>query len=734
MNFPACSVRDIFLRVAPASQPGIQTHCLTRRLGFFVAAVALLAISPLAKAQTTFVGSWIQYVPGIYEDSIDEINVQSWSGEPWLRPGYSYIGIRSYNVETIGGGERVDIYQWRRVLQEPAQIPQTDNHWNNANVWTDGVPSGTTDARITKSGSLVLPTINETTAVARSLTVFDADNTNSVMRFELQNGALSLTPTSAFDTALRVGVANANGEHRYNELVLNNSSLTSSGFAEIGKGSGQAGSGELYAKMNIGNGSGWFHPAGLIELGGDGGKGNLWIEDGGLLAGSLLPGAAIDPRLVIRPESFLDVSSTGTVRLSELIVNSGYWEVDIWPASYGVWIAGHLDAGLLHLGESAQGTALLNPYSDARIGQIIIENSSLLRLSVASVSAASIDINDGVLSEEGGNLTVGTAGDPGTTTIMTLGRDSGSSGLLRITGNGLEGATVTVHGAVQLGRDGHASLKVDDGSSMTINGHLSIASNGAGDGELHILGTVSAQNISVGTNASDMDYGGIPDSPSPAGQATLRVEGGTLNVTGTSVEMEWPFPHTIHNAGSLNLGSNDLLEGFGTIAFTSPDGGRLQAIGTVAPGLAWSGYDHTGGLLIQGNLKLSNATFALGRAFGTLKIDLGGNAAGQFDVLHVTGNADIDGATLEISLLDGYAPQPGATFYFLPVDGLLTGMFGTVIDHTGLGLTLADLSLAPGGGVMLTMPVFAIPEVGTILPALGAALLAGWRLRRKWRR
>jgi hypothetical protein len=38
------------------------------------------------------------------------------------------------------------------------------------------------------------------------------------------------------------------------------------------------------------------------------------------------------------------------------------------------------------------------------------------------------------------------------------------------------------------------------------------------------------------------------------------------------------------------------------------------------------------------------------------------------------------------------------TFYFLPVDGLLTGMFGTVIDHTGLGLTLADLSLAEGGG------------------------------------
>ena len=64
---------------------------------------------------------------------------------------------------------------------------------------------------------------------------------------------------------------------------------------------------------------------------------------------------------------------------------------------------------------------------------------------------------------------------------------------------------------------------------------------------------------------------------------------------------------------------------------------------------------------------------------------------------------------------------------------VLTGMFASLTDHTGLGLTLADLSLAEGGGLMLTIPVSAIPEVGTILPALGAALAAGWRLRRKWR-
>jgi hypothetical protein len=56
------------------------------------------------------------------------------------------------------------------------------------------------------------------------------------------------------------------------------------------------------------------------------------------------------------------------------------------------------------------------------------------------------------------------------------------------------------------------------------------------------------------------------------------------------------------------------------------------------------------------------------------------------------------------------------------------------VDHTGLGLTLDDLSIAPGGGLQLIMPVSAIPEAGTIMPALAAALVAVWRLRRKWRR
>jgi len=84
----------------------------------------------------------------------------------------------------------------------------------------------------------------------------------------------------------------------------------------------------------------------------------------------------------------------------------------------------------------------------------------------------------------------------------------------------------------------------------------------------------------------------------------------------------------------------------------------------------------------------------------------------------VLGNADLTGATVEFSLINGYAPQLGDTFTFLLVGGGLTGMFTTLVDNTGLGLTLNDLALVDGG-MRLTMPASAVPEPSTY------AILAG---------
>lgn len=727
MNSTSHPVPNLLPRVAPASRPGDQTQRAAHRLGLLAVTVALLAISPQVKAQTTFVGEWKVW----HQDPIREYREET-TTPPDANDSSIYTEKQQRWIVRLGQSEPIleDYWHvWDVIYPGVVSGTFNDDHWSTALAWSAGLPDINTEARIGTSLVLQLPTTSQGAATAKSLTIFDANNSDNQLT-SLAGGTLNLTPL-VFNDALRVGVASAGYDPRQSTLTLDGATLTSTGFAKIGVGLPPDAGGELVGTLNLTNNSQWLHPAGLIEIGGGDGRGQLSVDASSLLAGSLLPGAATDPRLVIRPGSYLSAGFASTVRLSELIVDSGHWEAGLLPTGWGAIVNGDLDAGLIHLGESAQGTALLHTNSDARIGQIVIENSSWLELR-ASASAAAIDIHNGVLYAVTGDLTVGTAGDSGTTTIMTLGRDSGSSGLLGLTGN-LPKATVTVHGAVELGRDGHGSMIAHDGTSVTINGDLAIAAYGTGDGELTVSGTVSAQNIQAGTNASDMDYGGSPYSPFPAGMATIRMKGGTLNVTGTSEEVVWPFPNTIHNAGSLKLGSNDLLEGTGTIDFTNPNGGMLLAVGTVAPGLDQTYLDHTGALLIQGDLQLANAQFALTRAFGTLKIDLGGNAAGQFDVLHVTGNADIDGATLEIALVDDYTPPTGATFHFLPVDGLLSGMFASLTDHTGLGLTLADLSLAEGGGLMLTIPVSAIPEVGTILPALGAALAAGWRLRRKWR-
>lgn len=747
-----------------------------------MAAVALLATSPQVKAQTTFVGSWIQYVPGIYGDIV-EMETEDWSGgEPWQRSGYSYVGSRSEYSEASDGildDGWFHFYRWRPILQEPQLIPQTDNHWNNANVWTDGVPSGTTDARITKSGSLILPTINETAAVARSLTVFDADNTIST--FELLNGVLSLTPASVLNTSLKVGVANANGGTRTTVLTLVNSSITSSGFAEIGKG--QAGSGPLSATMIIETGSGWYHPAGLIEIGGAGGDGYLLIKDGGAVAGSLLPGAATDPRVAVNSGSNFVIKHGGTARLSELSVNS---IAGPYYLLFGFGVSGSLETSRLMLGETAPGQADFFTGSDSRLGAVTISRDSELMLqgSNLTVVADTVVIDDGRIKVDalsaGAQLTVGnTASEQGGTRIFELAPASGDLAALSVTGTN---NAVTVRGRAILGGYGAASVTITNGGVLDIRGSATLGEGGSSPGEPFGSGTVNVsgagsifrvQNLEVGYN-----YGDYRGAPSPLGLITVdgggRVEvTGYINGTGWSAlpdaEGNYTEGPTIE-AGRMTLGKNgtlDILAG-GQLAFTDPSGGtavrqygvqtltssgliqgggttatdlgggshidfgtlggKLVNTGTIAPGHSAGWLSLNGDLSFQDPMSFSGDN-------GRLLIELGGTTAGLgYDVLEVLGDVDLTGATVEFSLIDGYAPQQGATYHFLQVSGLLTGMFGSVTDNTGLGLTLGDLSIAPGGGVMLTMPVSAIPEVGTILPALGAILAAGWRLRRKWLR
>jgi len=749
MNSTSRPVPDLLPCVASAARLGIQTRRPTRRLGLLAAAVALLAISPLAKAQTTFVGSWIQYVPPIYGD-IEELNHESYSGDPLARPGYIYVGERREYVDLWGFIDDGWVYyhRWRPIIQEPQFNPQTDNHWNNANVWTDGVPTSTSDARITKAGSLILPTINETAAVARTLTVFDADNTAS--SFELRNGVVSLTPASVFDTALKVGVANANGGERFTELWLVNSTLSSSGFAEIGKG--QAGSGILTAWMIVDSSSRWLHPAGSIEIGGTDGSGFLKIESNGLLAGSLLAGAATDPRVVVHPGGYFQADPSSTVRLSEFVVNAGNWTPGHEPTRWGARISGVFDTGLFHLGASAQGTAYTGAFSNTKLGQVILERASWLDL-LGTATADSIEVRDGML--KAASLTVGTAGGDRTTTIMTLGRDSGSSALLQVpaTPSGGSANVVTVHGAAQLGRYGTANVQVLSGSTLDIRGKATFGQSESYEGGAAGSGTVIVDDGVLRAQEFEIGYSYFAQYGMPAPTGRLNV-GGRVEVTGWTQ----PFipPLSFHYGGYMLVGTGGTLDftaAGGKVLFLDPsDGGTLDSPlaltnhglitggdstgstpllgghidfgdrggtfsnrGTIAPG-------HSAGwLAINGNLTLESSS--------TLLMEIGGTARGSgYDVLSISGDFSA-GGTLAISFLNGFVPTSGTTFDLFDF-GSLNNTFLTINVPEGSTWNLDSL-YATGEVTLLTAA--AIPEVGTILPALAAALVAGWRLRRQWR-
>ena len=63
---------------------------------------------------------------------------------------------------------------------------------------------------------------------------------------------------------------------------------------------------------------------------------------------------------------------------------------------------------------------------------------------------------------------------------------------------------------------------------------------------------------------------------------------------------------------------------------------------------------------------------------GAFNLDLGGTAAGTFDLLNVTGFANIIGGTLNVTLVNGFFPVANDTFTFLTSGGARTGMFSTV--------------------------------------------------------
>jgi outer membrane autotransporter protein len=119
-----------------------------------------------------------------------------------------------------------------------------------------------------------------------------------------------------------------------------------------------------------------------------------------------------------------------------------------------------------------------------------------------------------------------------------------------------------------------------------------------------------------------------------------------------------------------------LIGSYASIASTQTvvnPGGLLSGVGTIHGNLVNSGIvspgDPVGILAVSGNYTQN--------ANGTLRIEAGGSALGQYGILAVAGHASIAG-TLQIVPLNGFQLQIGEKLTFLGAAGGISGNFSTI--------------------------------------------------------
>ncbi len=420
--------------------------------------------------------------------------------------------------------------------------------------------------------------------------------------------------------------------------------------------------------MSIGNAAG---ATGEVDIDGDGSQVNL-------------AGMGTPPSGAVNIGAFVEVGGEGIGRLA--IENGGGMNVDA--------------AGGVFAGVTIGGTASVG----GGVGEVRVSGSN---------SSLNVTGNSGFITvgRNGmGELSVLNGGTVSATWAMSIGHSVGSVGQATVSGAGSSvelkgtagpGSGFSGEGAfLDVGRAGNGHLTIDQGAQFVIdpdgtvtegNGSgFSIGGNqiaGGGAGVINVDGTGSqllvngdfaefwvgtdgagALNITDGAkvvlaNPDGRSAGWVGVKPGSAGTVMVDGNGSELDA-GAMLYLGVDFDGSIGGTGVLNVsnqgvvtasqihvGIGGLIAGDGTLM-----GDVMFSGGTLAPG------NSTGTITIDGDLELG----------ALLDIEIAGTGAGLFDVVSVTGDADVDGGTMTFSFIDGYLPTAGDSFEFLTVGGTLT--------------------------------------------------------------
>jgi T5SS/PEP-CTERM-associated repeat protein len=351
----------------------------------------------------------------------------------------------------------------------------------------------------------------------------------------------------------------------------------------------------------------------------------------------------------------------------------------------------------------------------------LITNFDLLVGFVAG-STATVTQSGGTI-EDGFMFSNSFTGAPGSTVNMTMTGGTHTSRIAYVMGQGQGTSTLNHSGGAIICTTGNGDMVVSDGNANTSTYNVSgtatvnlshdfiVGTFNGSNGTVNQTGGtittarayrigadgVGAWTISGGAmNGGSVFLGDFDDS-----FGTLKISGGSVNLTDLSV--------------GAALASNALPDRVEPDGTNGPQGQALGAHGTLIVSGSAATISLTGNFLANPNDKSSfrRAPFAPGGDNTANLVFEIFNGSGT-SLINATGNADLDGAVVDIDLMSGFTPGVGTTFDL--IKATLFGSTGTGTTQnvgSGTGVTLApedvgafSLAVVPSGGGQVLRATF----------------------------
>jgi hypothetical protein len=380
--------------------------------------------------------------------------------------------------------------------------------------------------------------------------------------------------------------------------------------------------------------------------------------------------------------------SGGTMTVSNAGMNTNAGQFNI-PGGQQLRLAGanFANSGTMYLGGgTVSGSATLNNTSGIISGRGTISsplaNAGTLAVDSGILNVMTAFTNSGEVYLGGGVATLSGSGAVN------------NAGLLR--GDGIVNKAVN--------NDAAGEVRAESGKRIKFT-----AANGINAGQINLQGgaTEFVQPLTNGPTGQIVGRGMLKvggDGLTNNGHVALSggiadVFGDVVNDTGSAAKgitvsgnADVIFWDDINNAaGSLfRVSGGSSVTFFGSFSGSGVTGtGDVYFEADVAPGFSPATIE------FDGNVNLGSTA--------TLEIELGGPIpGGDFDQVHVAGALSLDG-TLEVSLIDGFAPELGHTFDVLDWNSL-TGAFSTIVLPTLPGGRQWDASQLYTAGVLSVAP------------------------------